>query len=105
MDMGKLSGQYKVLSPWAEVDPKPSRGISPRLKDLSGRKIGLFANYKLAAQGVMSAGEENLKERIPEADFSHFVYPQKGEVFGTDAQAGFEKWISEVDTVILGVGD
>jgi hypothetical protein len=31
--------QYDVLSPWAEVDPLPLRGISPRLDSLSGKKI------------------------------------------------------------------
>ena len=38
-------GQYEVLSPWAEVDPIPLRGISPRIKTLAGKKIGLFVQF------------------------------------------------------------
>ena len=35
--------QYEVLSPWADVDPIPVRGISPRLDSVEGKKIGLFS--------------------------------------------------------------
>ena len=34
------SSSFEVLSPWAEVDPVPLKGISPRLKSLEGKKIG-----------------------------------------------------------------
>jgi len=38
--------QFEVLSPWADVDPIPLRGISPRLSSLAGKKIGIFVNPK-----------------------------------------------------------
>ena len=47
--------QYEVLSPWAEVDPVPPRGLSPRLDTLAGKKIGLFVNTKRAAKPMAAA--------------------------------------------------
>lgn len=40
---------FDVMSPWAETDPQPLQGISPRLSELHGKRIGLFANYKRAS--------------------------------------------------------
>ena len=38
------TNQYEVLNPWAESDPVPMRGISPRLDTMEGKTIGLFQN-------------------------------------------------------------
>ena len=38
-----MNGQYEVLNPWAEVDPIPLKGIAPRVADLTGKTMGLFA--------------------------------------------------------------
>ncbi len=38
----ELANQFVALSPWADVDPIPLRGISPRIQNLAGKKIGLF---------------------------------------------------------------
>jgi hypothetical protein len=38
--------QYEALSPWAEVDPIPPRGISPRVDTLAGKKIGFMSLLK-----------------------------------------------------------
>ncbi len=58
--------QYEVLSPWADVDPIPVRGISPRLDTLAGKKIGLFANFKRASVPIATEVEKRLKERFPD---------------------------------------
>jgi hypothetical protein len=100
-----LNSQYEVLSPWAEADPKPLRGISPRLKDLTGKRIGLFVNRKRASQGIMNTVEAKLKERYPTATFSYFSYGPRGEAAYTEVKAEFKKWVSESDAVVLGVGD
>jgi hypothetical protein len=44
--------QFVVLSPWADVDPIPVRGISPRILTLTGKKIGLFVNPKRASMPI-----------------------------------------------------
>ena len=71
-----MNNQYEVLSPWAEIDPIPLRGISPRLIDLTGKKIGLFCNYKRAARPILTVVEQKLKEKFPTSETSWFVQKQ-----------------------------
>ena len=104
-----MNSQYEVLSPWAEADPIPLRGISPRLTDLKGKKIGLFSTWKRAAGPVLTAVEEKLKERFPTVKIVWFVDDKHSFsiIFDTEDKAKFEEWIKEegVDTVIVGRGD
>ena len=64
--------QFKVLNPWAEVDPIPPRGISPRLNTLAGKKIGLFANFKRASRPIVAEVEKRLKAMYPDCETSLF---------------------------------
>jgi hypothetical protein len=97
---------YEVLSPWAEADPIPLRGISPRVTSLEGKKIGLYRNEKLAAEPIMNAVEERLKGRLPTAEFRPFVNPQKNEwIIEQDLKAEFEEWVKGVDAVVTAFGD
>jgi len=59
-----MNGQYEVLNPWAEADPVPLRGISPRVKSLDGKTIGLLENLKPAARSILTVLEEKLKRGI-----------------------------------------
>jgi len=115
-----MSSQYEALSPWAEAEPIPLRGISPRLSGLADKKIGLFTlTYKHASARVNSVVEKKLKERFPTVQFSYFERSRgadidigqgrKGE-FMDPAQdskdlASFEDWIKGVDAVVGAVGD
>ena len=98
--------QYEVLSPWAEVDPIPLRGISPRLDSLSGKKIGLFANFKRAARPIQAEVERRLKERFPDIKTSLFdsSLPNVDET-ETANKEKFTAWAKEMDAVIAAVGD
>ena len=102
-----MSGEYEVLSPWAEADPIPMEGLSaPRLDDLNGKKIGMFCNIKQASGRIQPVLERRLKERYPEAEFSYY----RGQAFSVSELEPqnidkFNAWIDEVDTVILAVGD
>jgi hypothetical protein len=98
--------QYEVLSPWAEVDPVPLRGISPRLDSLSGKKIGLFANFKRAARPIQAEIERRLKERFPDIETSLFDsrLPNVDET-ETANKEKFTAWAKEMDAVIAAVGD
>jgi len=97
---------YEVLSPWAEVDPIPLRGISPRLDSLSGKKIGLFANFKRAARPIQAEVERRLKERFPDIEISLFDsrLPNVDET-ETENKEKFTAWAKEMDAVIAAVGD
>jgi hypothetical protein len=101
------NSQYEVLSPWAEADPVPMRGLkAPRLDDLAGKKIGLFANIKRASGPIQTVIERKLKERYPTLETSWF----RGRAFSVSEldpqnKDKFQEWIKGVDAVILAVGD
>lgn len=101
---GKTSGdQYEVLTPWAEVDPPPFREISPRLDNLAGKKIGLFANIKPAARPILSEVEKNLKARFPGVETSVFQAKQWNQQRADRSR--FEAWLEGVDAAVVAVGD
>lgn len=97
---------YEVLSPWADVDPVPLRGINPRPADLAGKKIGLFLNEKRAAHLSLSAFETQLLERFPSATTSWYKCTGHNipEAL-TEGKAKFEAWVGTVDAVVLSVAD
>jgi len=101
------SMQHEVLSPWAEADPVPMKGLTaPRQTDLNGKKIGMFCNIKQASHRIAPVVERRIKERFPSAEFSYY----RGKAFSVSEMEpqnidNFNKWIDEVDTVILAVGD
>ena len=98
--------QYEVLSPWGEADPKPLKGISPRLDSLSGKKIGLFANYKRAALPIAMSLKEQLESNYPDSEFSVYHSDQWNVIeIETENGDAFRKWVEENDAVILTVGD
>jgi hypothetical protein len=97
---------FEVLSPWAEADPVPVRGISPRVSDLNGKKIGLFRNNKRAAQPLMEILKAKLKAKYPDAVFTDFVNQRANEpIVEQDAKPAFEDWVKGVDAVVAAVGD
>ena len=106
MSADKTGASYEVLSPWAEADPKPLKGISPRLADLAGRKIGLLCNNKRAAPLILNVVERILKERYPASEASWF-YSRTFSVSSLepDRKEEFEDWIKGVDAVVAAVGD
>ena len=97
---------YEVLSPWADVDPIPLRGISPRLNTLDGKKIGLFANFKRAAVPIANEVEKQLKDVFPniETNLFHSTAPNVDES-ETVRKEEFAKWAKSVDAVVGMVGD
>ena len=104
-----MSNQYEVLSPWADADPVPLKGLSPRLTDLTGKKIGLFVNSKRAARPIMEVVADRLQKRYPTAELSWYVsrVSEAVDVETTEKvrQQEFQKWVNSVDGVVLAVGD
>jgi hypothetical protein len=106
MDTNKANGQYEVLNPWADIDPMPLRGISPRLTDLTGKRIGLFRNSKRVAPLALTVVEQKLKARFPTLTFVPFAFmPNAGVTETPEWTAKFEEWLKGVDAVILSYGD
>jgi hypothetical protein len=102
----KANSEYEVFSPWAEADPIPPRGISPRVESLAGKTIGLFRNSKRAALPIMKVVEKRLKEEFPTAKFTEFANLRPNEVIiEQDAKERFEDWLKGVDAVVTAFGD
>lgn len=97
--------QYEVLSPWADIDPIPLRGISPRITNLAGKKVGLFCNFKPGAKPILSVVEAKLKDKYPSIQTSNFVFLHNICIDDSEEKADFDQWIKEVDIVINAVGD
>lgn len=101
-----MNGQYEVLNPWAEADPKWSRGISPRVPNLAGRTIGLFAGQmKVSARPILTVVEKGLKEKFPTLKFSWFLFDYNLTVTETEDKGRFEDWTKGIDAAIAAVGD
>jgi hypothetical protein len=101
-----MNGLYEVLSPWADADPIPFRGITPRLANLDGKKIGLLRNSKRSAEPILTVAANKLKERFPTIEFSWF----RTNTFSASAEEKerlpeLEDWLKSVDAVIAAVGD
>ncbi|MGA2463802.1 MAG: hypothetical protein ABSH06_05540 [Thermodesulfobacteriota bacterium] len=107
MDKNKLNGQFEVLSPGAEIDPISLRGISPRLPNLDGKRIGLYCNPKRAARPMLGAVERKLKERFPTLEFTYYAASDKLSWLEVEAEKRviFQEWVKGVDGVITAVGD
>jgi hypothetical protein len=100
------STQFEVLSPWADVDPIPLRGISPRIDSLAGKKIGLYVNTKRAAMPIAESIQKRLKTMYPDIQFAIFrsTTPNVNQI-ETNNKEKFTAWAKGVDAVIGVVGD
>ncbi len=93
------NGIYEVLSPWAEADPAPLKGLkAPRPASLEGKKIGLYRNDKRAAQPILTILEKKLKARFPSSQITWYTL-NKTNI------PEFEDWLKSVDAVVAAVGD
>jgi hypothetical protein len=98
--------QFEVLSPWADVDPIPLRGISPRIDNLAGKKIGLFVNPKRAAMPIAQSIDRRLKAMYPDVQtiIYHSVGANVNEI-ETKNKDKFTAWAKGLDAAIAVVGD
>jgi hypothetical protein len=107
MTTDKTAAVYEVLSPWAEADPVPQRGLTAeRLADLNGKTIGLFHMWKRASKPTLGVLESKIKEKYPGAEFSWY---EESELNTPEIEsrnkAQYEDWLKEIDTVIFTYGD
>jgi hypothetical protein len=100
------NAQFEALSPWADVDPVPLRGISPRLQSLEGKKIGLFVNPKRAAMPIAESIQRRLGTMYPNLQISlfHSTEANVNEI-ETKNKEKFTAWAKGIDAVIAVVGD
>lgn len=100
-----MSAVYTVLSPWASSDHREKLPINPRLPDLAGKIIGLYASFKEYHPFFMQEVERQLSELYPTAKFSHYTYIVDTQEIDQDPEhfPAFKQWLDGVDCVV-GVG-
>jgi hypothetical protein len=98
--------QFEVLSPWADADPIPLRGISPRIDSLAGKKIGLFVNPKRAALPIAESIQRRLVGMYPDAEIIMYrSYGANVNEIETKNKEAFTAWAKSLDAAIAVVGD
>jgi hypothetical protein len=98
--------QFEVLSPWADVDPIPLRGISPRIESFAGKKIGLFVNPKRAALPIAESIQRRLAAMVPDVEIIMYrSYGANVNEIETDNKEKFTAWAKGLDAAIAVVGD
>ena len=103
---GAPDTQFEVLSPWADADPIPLRGISPRLDTLSGKKVGLFVNPKRAALPMAESIDKRLKAMYPDVEtIMYRSYGANVNEIETENKEKFTAWAKGLDAAIAVVGD
>ena len=89
----------EVLNPRATIKPPPTLAPTPRVTDLTGKKIGIYWNYKQGGNNFWNVVEELLKSKLPTTTILRYEGPF---IPGDDLAA---KMIKECDTILYGVGD
>ena len=97
--------KYTVYSPWGKSEYLSKKTISPRVTDLKGKTIGMYASFKEYHPYFMQELERQLSKELPDTKFSHYTYITDQTDIHTDPEhyPEFLEWIKGVDTVI-GIG-
>ena len=96
---------YEVMSPWADIDPVPVKGVSSRLDEMAGKNIGFFLNSKIAAEPMSDIIEEKFKEKYQSINFSRFVRIPNISMAETPEKEKYVEWLKGLDAVIYTHGD
>jgi hypothetical protein len=91
--------EIEALNPRGEIEPKSTLAPAPRVKDLAGKRVGLYSNGKPGMDNFYAALEELLKKRYPTVTTS--LMTGSFEITDKDAQA----WAPQIDTFVYAVGD
>ncbi len=98
----KLPAVLEVLNPRGEIPAIQATGLTPRTKDLNGKKIGLIDNGKVGAHYFLDAVEKELKKRLPGVTIVRLKKPGST----TAAAPKFYPDVAKkVDTFIYATGD
>jgi len=95
--------QLDVMNPRGEVPPPPTHGLSPRVADLSSKKLVLVDNGKFGANNLLEVLAEMLKKKYPKA--SIVMYPKPAAQTITDLPKWYPTVKQQGDLFIFGVGD
>ena len=97
--MNQEKVELRVLNPRGEIEAKSASSPSPRVADLSGKKIGLYSNMKQGMDNFYTVFEELLRKKYPDVTTMKVA----GAFLIRDEDA--EAMAKEVDAFVYGVGD
>lgn len=89
----------EVMNPRSDLEPPPVIAPSPRVKELAGKKVGIYWLGKAGGDNFFDAFEKVLKEKYPTVTTVRYRGPLD---IGDKMAAQVAK---EVDTLVYGVGD
>ena len=73
--MGTSKVTLRVFNPRAEVNSITQVSASPRLGNLTGKKIGILNNGKAGGEMLLPYLQEALKKRIPDIELCSWTVP------------------------------
>jgi len=97
--MGKELLELQLMNPRGETEPPPVLAPNLRIKDIAGKKIGLYSNSKPGMDNFYTAIDQLLKKRYPTMTTS--VLKGSFEIRDEEAKA----FASQIDAFIYAVGD
>lgn len=89
----------EVMNPRSDIAPPPSFAPTPRVKELAGKKVGIYWIGKAGGDNFFDGLEQILNEKYPTVKSIRY----KGSFDPGEKLAA--QMAKEVDTLILGVGD
>jgi hypothetical protein len=89
----------EVMNPRGEIPPPPFFAPSPRVKELSGKRIGIYWIGKAGGDNFWDGVDELLRGKYSSATILRYRGPFD---LGDERAAKIAK---EVDTILYGVGD
>jgi hypothetical protein len=93
----------EVMNPRGEIPPPPTRGISPRVASLDGKKIVLVDNGKFGADNFLYVVAQLLKQKYPTATIVMDPKPSAQTI--TDLPKWYPTVKQQGDLFVFGVGD
>jgi len=97
--MSKKAMELVVLNPRGKVEAMSSSAPNPRVKELAGKRVGLYSNGKPGMDNFYTVFEELLKKRYPTVTVKKLT----GSFEITDRDA--KDWAPQIDTFVYAVGD
>jgi predicted GTPase len=93
----------EVMNPRGEIPPPPTRGISPRVGSLEGKKIVLVDNGKFGADNFLYVVAQLIKQKYPNTTV--VIDPKPSAQTITDLPKWYPTVKQQGDLFVFGVGD
>lgn len=94
-----------LVSPSSAESDTEQKPLVPRVDSLEGKRIGLYDNGKPAAEPLLTAVQEKLADRYPDATFEWYHVEHLNQIKNDDEQDSVVDWAKDIDTAIGAIGD